>query len=125
MRPDRVSNILDLIYLFAFTNLTTVACFYVRYTKNGKDISDYYHAIYLAERTVKDLMEKISMKQQIDPLSIVRVVHMKSNGLRIIVDDDVVRALPEGQDMKVEISEVSRVDEPDGGVEGTEVKLIF
>ena len=118
---------LDLIKSSAFTNLIIVACFYVRFSKNGKDSSDYYYAIYLAERTVRDLMEKISMKQQIDPMSIVRVFHVKRNGLRIIVDDDVVRELPEGQDMIVEISEVSRVDEPDGGVEstGTEVKLIF
>ncbi|KAJ5676730.1 uncharacterized protein N7477_002363 [Penicillium maclennaniae] len=104
----------------------SVACFYVRFTRNGNDVSDYYHALYLTERTVRDLLDKISMKQQIDPLRVVRVLHMKQNGLRIIVDDEVVREFPEGQDMIVELSEVSS-DESDGGVEltGTEVKLIF
>ncbi|KAJ6120960.1 CP2 transcription factor [Penicillium sp. IBT 18751x] len=104
----------------------SVACFYVRFTRNGQDVSDYYHALYLTERTVRDLVDKISMKQQIDPLSVVRVLHMKRNGLRIMVDDEVVRELPEGQDMIVELSEVSS-DASDGGVElaGTEVKLIF
>ncbi|KAJ5331738.1 hypothetical protein N7476_001521 [Penicillium atrosanguineum] len=113
--------------VFAVTNLIIVACFYVRFIRNGKNVSDYYHAIYLAERTAWNLMEKISMKQQIDPSSIVHVFHVKRNGLRIVVDDDVVRELPEGQDMVVEICEGSRGNENDGGVEftGTEVKLIF
>jgi hypothetical protein len=55
-------------------------------------------------------MEKISMKQKIDPQRIVRVLHVKENGLKIMVDDDVVRELPDGQDMVVEISEASAFD---------------
>lgn len=47
------------------------------------------------------------MKQRIDPQRIVRVLHVKQNGLKIMVDDDVVRELPDGQDMVVEISEAS------------------
>jgi hypothetical protein len=55
-------------------------------------------------------MEKISMKQRIDPQRIMRVLLVKENGLRIMVDDDVVRELPDGQDMVVEISEASTFD---------------
>jgi hypothetical protein len=50
-------------------------------------------------------MEKISHKQLIDPSRVVRVFHVKENGLKIMVDDDVVRELPDGQEMDVEISE--------------------
>lgn len=75
-------------------------------------------------------MEKISAKQNIDPGSIVRVFHMNRNGLRIIVDDDIVRELPEGQDMEVEISEALGVNRNVGGMnsnirEPLEVKLIY
>ncbi|GLA52470.1 hypothetical protein AnigIFM63604_009332 [Aspergillus niger] len=84
-----------------------IACFYVRFPRNDQRSDDYYRAVYLTERTVRDLMEKISMKQRIDPQRIVRVLHVKQNGLKIMVDDDVVRELPDGQDMVVEISEAS------------------
>jgi hypothetical protein len=62
-----------------------------------------------------------------DPRSIARVFHMKRNGMKIIVDDDVVKALPEGQDMIVEIWETLGVDEDMSGMKSnaTEVKLIF
>ncbi|GFF48626.1 putative zinc metalloproteinase YIL108W [Aspergillus udagawae] len=87
-----------------------IACFYIRFPRTNRNGDDYYRAVYLTERTVRDLMEKISMKQKIDPQRIVRVLHVKENGLKIMVDDDVVRELPDGQDMVVEISEASAFD---------------
>ncbi|KAJ5204817.1 CP2 transcription factor [Penicillium cinerascens] len=107
-----------------------VACFYVRFIRNGKHVCDYHHAIYLTERTVPELMEKISAKQNIDPRSIARIYHMNENGLRVIVDDDIVRELPEGQDMEVEISEVLGVYGNTGGMdsdttEPLEIKLTY
>lgn len=87
-----------------------IACFYIRFPRTNQNGDDYYRAVYLTERTVRDLMEKISMKQKIDPQRIVRVLHVKENGLKIMVDDDVVRELPDGQDMVVEISEASAFD---------------
>ena len=47
-------------------------------------------------------MRKISEKSHLDPARIVRIMHVNKNGLRIMVDDDVVRELPEGQDMIVD-----------------------
>ncbi|GLA55978.1 hypothetical protein AnigIFM63604_003467, partial [Aspergillus niger] len=82
------------------------ACFYVRFPCNDRLSDDYYRAVYLTERTVRDLIEKITIKQRIDPQRVVRVLHVKQNGLEIMVDDD-VRELPDGQDMIVEMSEVS------------------
>lgn len=91
--------------------IATVACFYVRFPRNERHQDDYYRAVYLTELTVRDLMEKISLKQHIDPRRIVRILLVKQNGLKIMVDDDVVRELPDGQDMIAEISE-EKADSP-------------
>ena len=56
------------------------------------------------QRTVKDLVRGISDKFQIDPTRVTQVTHIDSRGLRIVVDEDVVRELPEGQDMIVEFA---------------------
>jgi hypothetical protein len=80
-----------------------VACFYVR-QKDSRD--SYYRAVYLMQRTVKDLINAISEKFQVDPTSVMRVTHLNSKGLQIIVDEEVVRELPEEQDMIVEFSKM-------------------
>ena len=87
----------------AFANLSIVACFYIRQKDDGKD---YYRAVYLMQRTVKDLINGISNKFQIDPNRVTQVTHINSKGLHIIVDEDVIHELPEGQDMLVEFSPV-------------------
>ena len=56
------------------------------------------------QRTVKDLVNGISDKFQIDPMRVTQVTHINSRGLQIVVDEDVVRELPEGQDMIVEFA---------------------
>ncbi|KAL4897055.1 CP2 transcription factor-domain-containing protein [Aspergillus ambiguus] len=107
-----------------------IACFYVRFPRGDQVQDDYYRAVYLTERTVGDLMRQISMKQRIDPDRIVRVLHVKKdNGIKIMVDDDVVRELPDGQDMVVEIDEASAFDNAvsptDGLTPAVEVKLNY
>ncbi|RMZ81993.1 hypothetical protein DV737_g2318, partial [Chaetothyriales sp. CBS 132003] len=78
-----------------------VACFYIR----GKDDStEYYRAVYLMRRTVRDLIDGISRKFQIDPIRVTQVTHVNTKGLHIVVDEDVVREVPEGQDMLVEFA---------------------
>lgn len=67
---------------------------------------EYYRAVYLMQRTVRDLVNSISQKFDIDPNRVTQVTHVNSRGLHIIVDEDVVRELPEGQDMIVELSPV-------------------
>ncbi|PYH67123.1 uncharacterized protein BO88DRAFT_417032 [Aspergillus vadensis CBS 113365] len=64
----------------------------------------YYRAVYLTEQTIRDLVEKISMKQRINPQRIMQVLHVKQNSLKLIVNND-VRELPDGQDMVVKVSE--------------------
>lgn len=80
----------------------------------GHKSDGYYHAIYLAQRTAKDLIHAISKKCNFDPARIVRAICIQANGLNVVIDDDVIRELPEGQDMIVEFSELrSNSREPD------------
>lgn len=62
-------------------------------------------------RTVKDLIIAISEKFGVDPTCVMRVTHLNSKGLHIIVDEEVVRELPEEQDMIVELSKLHH-DQP-------------
>ncbi len=63
------------------------------------------------QRTTKDLIHTLASKCGIDSQSIVRTIILNPKGLKIMVDDDVVRQLPEGQDMIIEITE-SKPDRP-------------
>jgi hypothetical protein len=63
------------------------------------------------QRTVKDLVDGISDKFQVDPARVTQVTHINSRGLQIVVDEDVVRELPEGQDMIVEFAS-AQIDQP-------------
>lgn len=58
------------------------------------------------QRTVRDLINAISEKFQVDSTCVMRVTHLNSKGLQIIVDEEVVRELPEEQDMIVEFSTI-------------------
>ncbi|RVX74810.1 hypothetical protein B0A52_01087 [Exophiala mesophila] len=82
-------------------NLLAVACFYVRQKDSQRE---YYRAVYLMQRTVKDLVNGIAQKFEVDPHRVTQVTHVNSRGLRILVDEEVVRELPEGQDMMVEFT---------------------
>ena len=80
-------------------NNAAVACFYVRQKDGG---NEYYRAVYLFQRTVHDLINCISQKFEIDPMRVTQITHVNSKGLHIVVDEDVVREVPEGQDMLVD-----------------------
>lgn len=85
-----------------------VACFYIliKVPCNSPE-HDYYRSVYLMERTAKDLVAGIASKCQVDPASIIRTLRVNPKGLKIVVEDDTVQELPEGQDMTVEFSKVS------------------
>lgn len=85
-----------------------IACFYVLIKVPGENPGeDYYRAVYLMERTVNDLITSIAMKCGVNPTHVTRTLRVNSRGLKIMVDDEVVRELPEGQDMIVEFAEVN------------------
>ncbi|KNG84894.1 CP2 transcription factor [Aspergillus nomiae NRRL 13137] len=87
-----------------------VACFYVQIQKNSRP-SAYYHALYLSQRTVRELALQLAKHARIDPRGIARVVHVKRMGLSIMVDDDVVQHLPEGQDLIASFVEIPAVNQ--------------
>lgn len=80
-----------------------IACLYIKFATTQSRKRAYYHAVYLTERTERCLMHKLAEKQRIDPAKIVRVLHVNKAGLQIMVDDDFVRELSEGQNMVAEL----------------------
>ena len=54
------------------------------------------------QRTLKDLVNEISRKANVEPSKVLQTVRINSKGLHIMFDDDTVRELPEGQDMIAE-----------------------
>jgi hypothetical protein len=124
-KPGELSSItlssISLLIIFA------VACFYVQIAENAKRSEDFYRAIYLKERTVQDLARQITENYRIDPMRISNIMHAHEKGMRVIVDDDVVRQLPEGQDMILDISETPNLNgsAPGTPVSPMEIKLIY
>lgn len=60
------------------------------------------------QRSVSDLSKGIAEKFQLDVSTITRVVRVNPKGLKIAFDEDVIRELPEGQDMVAEFVDTSR-----------------
>ncbi|KAG5984863.1 hypothetical protein E4U55_002790 [Claviceps digitariae] len=84
-----------------------VACFYVQHVdRPDLDKPSYHRAVYLSKRTVEEFNGRIAKKWGIPPCKILRSIHVLPQGLEVEVDDDVVRELKEGQDMRMEIEEV-------------------
>jgi hypothetical protein len=82
-----------------------VACFYVLIKVPGSSTGhEYYRSVYLMARTAKDLVAGIAAKCEIDPARIQRTLRINPKGLKIMVEDDTVWELLEGQDMTVEFS---------------------
>ncbi|WEW55181.1 hypothetical protein PRK78_000610 [Emydomyces testavorans] len=108
-------------------------CFYVRARQNmGQKGEDYYHAIYLIERTANSLMETVAKKCRFDPARIARALVIRGNGFNVALDDDVVREMPEGQDMTVEFSEIEdsgqsnmELDDPRSPTATSDVEMRF
>jgi hypothetical protein len=113
--------------LLSLLIILAVACFYVRISGNAKRSEDFYRAIYLTERTVQDLERQITEKYQIDQIRISNIMHAHEKGMRVIVDDDVVRQLPEGQDIILDISETPNPNDHATSTSGSpiEITLIY
>jgi hypothetical protein len=85
-----------------------VACFYIKQrSSNDPGDAGYHRAIYLMQRTLQELNNRIAAKWGIDSSRILRTIHSIQNGLEVEMDDDVVQELKEGQDMTLEIQEVT------------------
>ncbi|KAL8658954.1 MAG: hypothetical protein Q9226_000692 [Calogaya cf. arnoldii] len=109
-----------------------VACVYALLREvDGTASDDCYKAVYLMERTVDELVSKLANKCGVEPSRISRTVQVNHKGLKILIDDAVVRELPEGQDMIVEVSEARaevgfKQEQPSSaGATSLEMRLLF
>ena len=93
--------------------LRPIACFYIQCRDpNAREKPAYYKACYLGERSLRDLNNCIAAKWNFDPSHVLRTIHVTTRGLEVEVDDDVVRQLPEGQDIIMEVTKVSAPKAP-------------
>ncbi len=68
--------------------------------------ANLYHAVYLRERSADSFVHSVAKKLGVDPGCVVQCTRENTRGLKILVDDEVVQEIPEGQDMLVELREV-------------------
>ena len=84
-----------------------IACFYILIKVCGEKPDDcYYRAVYLMRRTFEDLVHSIAAKCDVGASRVQRALRINPKGIQILLDDEVVRELPEGQDMLVEFNEI-------------------
>lgn len=82
------------------------ACFYVKPRMVGRSPSDdFYRAIYVMNRTLKDFTNTLARKCDIEPTQVLQTYRINQDGLHVLFDDDCVMELPEGQDMTAEFCE--------------------
>lgn len=84
-----------------------VACFFVQPRVAGKAPDDnFYRAVYLVQRTLKDFVKALALKCNIEPTSVVRTVRISRQGRHILFDDQDIVEMTEGQDMTAEFCEI-------------------
>ena len=94
-----------------------IACFYLlRPITTHPQKREYYRAVYLTERSLKDFNQKVAAKFGLDAAKIGRTLHRAHNGLEVEIDDDVMREMKEGQDMKLEVETVEESMRQERGV---------
>lgn len=85
-----------------------MACFYIQPRISGRSPEDnLYRAVYLPQRSLKDFNIAVATKCGIEPTQIIRTVRVSRKGLHILIDDEAIREMPEGQDMTAEFSEIA------------------
>lgn len=83
-----------------------IACFYILCNdKADADKRDYHRAVYLMARTLVEFNSQIASKWGLDATKIQRTIRVLTNGLEVEMDNDVIRELKEGQDMRMEIED--------------------
>ncbi|KAL5350310.1 hypothetical protein ACLOAV_005349 [Pseudogymnoascus australis] len=99
----------DTTYIAPFErSIKPVACFYVFYCDpTNRDKQRYYRAVYLLQRTLKDLVSGIAAKWNIDPTRILQAIHVLPGGLEVEMNDDIVRNILEGQGVDMEVSKIT------------------
>jgi len=58
------------------------------------------------QRTLKDLVNSVALKSGVEPSKVFRTVRVNKAGLNILMDDETVIEMPEGQDMIADFTEM-------------------
>ena len=87
--------------------LFKVAFFSSRSPGKEQQASEQYFAVYLTERTVRDLTNQICKKHDLEPARVLRILPKGQVGLRNVVDGG-FKQLPECQDIDVDNYETPR-----------------
>ncbi|KAI5793849.1 CP2 transcription factor-domain-containing protein [Peziza echinospora] len=87
---------------------------------DSQTTEQYYRAVYLPSRSQSSITAGIAAKCGIDPATVVRTSYLNAQNLSVVVDDDFVQQMNEGQDMKVQVLEVEENE-----TRGFELKLIY
>ncbi|KAJ5982405.1 hypothetical protein N7451_012505 [Penicillium sp. IBT 35674x] len=90
------------------TGGSIVACFYVQLMLESSE--QFYRAIYLSERTTHDLALAICTKFGISLTDGFNIFHVGDKDLKILVEDEFVRQIPEGQHMGIQLDKNSNLD---------------
>lgn len=80
--------------------------------------STVYRAVYLTQRTQACFTAAVAAKCGIDPISVLQTTMVNAQGLTVLVDDDVIQQMKEGQDMKVEVIEMEDASPPEWNTNG-------
>ncbi|KAJ5572928.1 CP2 transcription factor [Penicillium hetheringtonii] len=91
------------------------ACFYIKLCKNDEPTNEYYRAIYPRGRTVHDLKSALSHKILPDPADIAQILYINPAGLKVVVDDEFVQEIAEGQSMILRIIDIPSEAISNGG----------
>lgn len=111
-------------------------CIYILPSLPGSPTNNatIYRAVYLTQRSQACFTAAVAAKCGLDPTLVVRATMVNAQGLTVLVDDDVIKQMKEGQDMKVEVSEIEDASPPEWNTNGDvknidprgyELKLIF
>lgn len=95
-------------------------CVYILPTLPGSPTtnSTIYRAVYLTQRTQACFTAAVAAKCGIDPISVLQTTMVNAQGLVVLVDDDVIQQMKEGQDMKVEVIEMEDASPPEWNTNG-------
>lgn len=91
------------------------ACFYVKLWKNDEPSTEYYRAIYPRGRTFSDLKSSISHKILPEAADITQILYINPAGLKVVVDDEFVREIAEGQSMILRVIDIATENIFNGG----------
>lgn len=85
-----------------------IACFYIaRKNPSSPSAHELHRAVYLIQRTLREFVTRIAAKWSFNPNGVTRTIRVLPRGIEVEMDDDMIRELPEGQDMILDIVELN------------------